>query len=137
MALKRMRELAGLLRHHNQCYHVMDSPEISDAEYDSLYRELKSLEEANPTLVELSSPTRTVGAVALRKFITAKHKHPMLSLGNTFDSEGLVDFFNRVKEATGDTQITFASEPKIDGLGVSLIYKHGELFQALTRGDGE
>ncbi len=137
MSILRMRELATLLRTWNHHYHVLDEPIVSDAEYDVHFRELVSLEEQYPKDAELNSPTRQVGALALRSFFTAKHNFPMLSLGNTFDKEGLIAFFNRVAEALGVTEIKFASEPKIDGLGVSLIYKNGELFQALTRGDGE
>jgi DNA ligase (NAD+) len=129
--------LRKLLNHHSYQYYVLDTPEIPDAEYDRLYRELQQLEQQHPDLVTSDSPTQRVGDKPLAAFSQVKHEVPMLSLDNVFSDEELNDFYRRVQsKLDSDIEIEFAAEPKLDGLAVSLIYQHGVLVQAGTRGDG-
>lgn len=130
---------AGLreqLNHHNYRYYVLDDPEVPDAEYDRLFRELQSLEEKYPALVSPDSPTQRVGAVPLAAFKEVKHKIPMLSLGNAFDDDEVLAFGRRVNEKLGSEDVAFTVEPKLDGLAISLLYEDGMLVRAATRGDG-
>lgn len=126
------------LRHHNHRYYVLDDPEIPDAEYDRLFRELQALEAAHPELVTPDSPTQRVGATPLSEFGEVKHAIPMLSLGNVFSDEELLAFDKRIHDrlkSAGETE--FVAEPKLDGLAISIRYEHGVFVQAATRGDGE
>ncbi|MCL2893911.1 NAD-dependent DNA ligase LigA [Brenneria tiliae] len=136
-ASSRAAELRRVLRHHEYKYHVEDAPEIPDAEYDRLMRELKSLEEAYPQLVTADSPTQRVGAAPLAAFEQVRHEVPMLSLDNVFDEESYLAFSKRIGDRlkNGD-DLTFCCELKLDGLAVSLLYEDGVLVQAATRGDG-
>ncbi len=136
----RIAQLSQALHEHSYHYHVLDKPSISDAEYDGLFRELQSLEEAHPDLVSDDSPTLRVGAPPLDGFETVEHAVPMLSLGNAFSREELNDFDRRVRERLerDDTQqVNYFAEPKLDGLAISLRYEHGKFVQGATRGDGQ
>ncbi|MDH5472791.1 MAG: NAD-dependent DNA ligase LigA [Gammaproteobacteria bacterium] len=136
-ARQRVSILRNLLNHHSYQYYVLDEPEIPDAEYDRLYRELQALEHQYPELVTLDSPTQRVGDKPLDGFSQVKHEIPMLSLDNVFNEEELSAFYKRVKDRLAiDEPIEFAAEPKLDGLAISLLYKDGVLVRAGTRGDG-
>lgn len=137
-AKDRIIELVRTLNHHAYRYYVLDDPEISDAEYDQLFKELKALEDRYPELALEYSPTRKVGYAVLTDFKKVKHRTPMLSLANVFDHEELLDFDARVKKLLGDDRkIEYVAEPKLDGLAVSISYKNGIYVKAATRGDGE
>ena len=136
---KKVESLRDRIRHHNYRYHVLDDPEIPDAEYDRLVRDLKSLEDEFPELITPESPTQRVGAEPVASFGTVKHRLPMLSLDNAFSDEELRDFHRRIVERLdidGEADIEYAAEPKLDGAAVSLLYEHGKLVQGATRGDG-
>jgi DNA ligase (NAD+) len=125
------------LHYHNYRYHVLDSPEISDAEYDQLMRRLQELEAAFPDLITPDSPTRRVGAAPLDEFGTVLHSTPMLSLDNAFSAAEVREFDGRIKRQLGRGEaIEYVAEPKIDGLAVELVYEDGRLVQGATRGDG-
>jgi DNA ligase (NAD+) len=126
------REIA----HHDHRYHVLDAPEISDAEYDELFRRLEALERAHPALVTPDSPTQRVGAAPLAQFGTVRHRHQMLSLQNATTREEVAEFDARVRKFLGADRIVYAGEPKIDGVAVELVYEHGALAVGSTRGDG-
>ncbi|MCF6212081.1 MAG: NAD-dependent DNA ligase LigA [Gammaproteobacteria bacterium] len=134
----RVRELRKQLNDHNYRYYVLDDPEIPDAEYDRLFRELQALEEKYPALVVADSPTRRVGAKPLKVFGEVRHAVPMLSLGNAFSDEEVRDFGRRIAEKLGlsEVDVDFTAEPKLDGLAISLLYEAGVLVSAATRGDG-
>ncbi|MCL9642398.1 NAD-dependent DNA ligase LigA [Rahnella bonaserana] len=134
---EQINHLRTQLRHHEYQYHVLDAPEVPDAEYDRLMRELRELETAHPELVTADSPTQRVGAAPLSAFEQVKHQVPMLSLDNVFDEESYLAFYKRVQDRLKTTEpLTFCCELKLDGLAVSLLYENGELVQAATRGDG-
>ncbi|MDW8847174.1 NAD-dependent DNA ligase LigA [Erwinia sp. MMLR14_017] len=129
--------LQTTLRHHEYQYHVMDNPEVPDAEYDRLMRELRDLEAAHPELITPDSPTQRVGAAPLGAFEQVRHEMPMLSLDNVFDEESYLAFYKRVRDRLKNSDdITFCCELKLDGLAVSLLYENGLLVRAATRGDG-
>jgi DNA ligase (NAD+) len=134
--VKRAAELRRLIEHHNYRYYVLDDPEISDARYDELFRELRELEQAHPELAVDDSPTQRVGAVPSREFAEVVHAVPMLSLENAFSDQDVLDFDGRVRERLDVEQVEYSAEPKIDGLAISLRYELGRLVQAATRGDG-
>ena len=137
---KQVRSQAERLRreieHHNHRYHVLDDPEISDAAYDVLFRELVELEEKFKDLKTGDSPTARVGAAPLPEFSEVSHRTPMLSLGNAFEDEEVRAFDKRVREALGVDEVEYAAEPKFDGLAISLSYRKGAFAQGATRGDG-
>ena len=134
---ERLGRLRAEIERHNFRYFVLDDPEVPDAEYDRLLRELRELERQHPELVTPDSPTQRVGAVALTEFSEVKHRRPMLSFDNAFAPEEVEAFDRRVRERLGDErQVAYACEPKIDGLAVSIAYERGVLTQAATRGDG-
>ncbi|MBD9658032.1 NAD-dependent DNA ligase LigA [Pantoea sp. PNT03] len=129
--------LRTTLRHHEYLYHVMDTPEIPDAEYDRLMVQLRELESAHPDLITPDSPTQRVGAAPLAAFEQVRHEVPMLSLDNTFDEAGFLAFNKRVQDRLKSTdELTYCCELKLDGLAVSLLYEDGLLVRAATRGDG-
>ena len=136
-ARERVEALREQIRHHNYLYYALDAPEIPDAEYDGLLRELQELEGEHPELVTGDSPTQRVGTEPVAAFGTVRHEQPMLSLDNAFSDEELSDFDRRIRERlkTGD-EIEYAAEPKLDGLAVSLLYEDGKLIRGATRGDG-
>ncbi len=134
---QRALALKNSIIHHNYRYYVLDDPEIPDAEYDRLLRELRQLEEKYPALVTADSPTQRVGAQPIAAFTQVQHAVPMLSLDNAFSEQELLDFDRRVRERLGGRElIAYSAEPKMDGVAVSLIYKRGQLVQGATRGDG-
>ena len=134
--LERILFLRKELAKHNHSYYVLDKSIISDFEFDSLLSELISLEEKFPQYFDINSPTQRVGGGLLDGFKSVNHKYRMLSLGNTYSHNDLVDFDNRLNKLT-DKPIEYICELKYDGVSISLTYKKGELIQALTRGDGE
>jgi len=139
-AVVRAAELKALIEHHNRCYYEQDQPEISDADYDALFRELQQLEQQRPELLTPDSPTQRVGGAPLERFAQVRHSLPMLSLENALDEAAIVDFEQRTRSFLGasDQQaIAYLCEPKMDGLAVELVYRDGLLLQASTRGDGE
>ncbi len=136
MAKERIEELRELLRKYDYHYHVLDSPLVDDSVYDTLLKELVDLEQKNPDLITLDSPSQRVGGQVLKGFNTVTHKTPMLSLGNSFGAEDLREFANRINRLVNEP-VKFVGELKIDGLAVSLVYKDGLLVQGATRGDGE
>ncbi|MFS7383201.1 NAD-dependent DNA ligase LigA [Rahnella inusitata] len=134
---QQINHLRTQLRDHEYQYHVLDAPEVPDAEYDRLMRELRELETAHPDLVTADSPTQRVGAAPLSEFGQVKHQVPMLSLDNVFDEDSYLAFYKRVQDRLKTAEpLTFCCELKLDGLAVSLLYENGELVQAATRGDG-
>jgi len=134
---RRIDELRERIEHHNYRYYVLDDPEVPDAEYDRLLRELQALEAQHPELITPDSPTQRVGAQPAKGFDQVRHAMPMLSLENTFDEAGLNDFDRRVRERLGVGQVEYSAEPKLDGLAVSLLYQDGRLTRGATRGDGQ
>jgi DNA ligase (NAD+) len=140
MELAEVKERIGKLRaeinHHNYRYYVLDSPEISDAEYDELMRELKRLEEEYPQFLSPDSPTQRVGAAPVEAFGVVEHPLPLLSLGNVFSKDELLAWYTRTLKLVGSRQFDFAGEHKIDGLAVALTYVNGQLTTGATRGDG-
>src|SRR3954468_19178598 len=135
-AAARARELRQLIEHHNYQYYVNDAPDVSDAEYDRLFRELQELELAHPELASLDSPTQRVGARAQTDFAPVQHTVPMLSLQNALAEEEAAAFDRRVREGLGIDPVEYAAEPKFDGLAVTLTYEDGVFVQGATRGDG-
>ncbi|MBI5869516.1 MAG: NAD-dependent DNA ligase LigA [Actinobacteria bacterium] len=146
----RAQELRRELDRHNYAYYVLDQPEISDAEYDRLFSELKKLEEEYPALQSPDSPTQRVGAEPLAAFTQVRHPLPMLSLANARNEQELEDWHHRISrlleeqaarepesEVLMPEKATFVTEPKIDGLAISLIYENGSLVRGSTRGNGE
>ncbi|UCH49534.1 MAG: NAD-dependent DNA ligase LigA [Betaproteobacteria bacterium] len=134
---KRAEQLREQINQANYAYYALDAPQISDAEYDRLFRELQQLESDYPALVTDDSPTQRVGSAPLSGFETVQHATPMLSLNNAFDEEEIIAFDRRIKEALGESdEIEYAVEPKFDGLAVSLSYDSGALVLGATRGDG-
>src|SRR5881398_3037955 len=133
----RLDELRAELNHHLYRYHVLDEPEIPDAEYDRLYDELKSLEEEHPDLITPDSPTQRVGAPPSERFQKVEHLTPMGSLEKVTDDESLFKWAEDVrKRLDSDEPVAYVLEPKIDGLAVSLTYEDGRLTRGATRGDG-
>ena len=135
-ARARVEALRRELERHNRLYYAEDAPEITDAEYDTLFRELLALEAEHPELQSAASPSARVGAAPLPEFGEVVHREPMLSLSNAFDEEEVASFDRRVREAAGADAVEYAAEPKFDGLAVSLTYRDGVLVQGATRGDG-
>ena len=135
---ERLDVLRSAVREHQRLYFVEDRPSIGDAEYDDLYRELQDLEEAHPDLVTIDSPTQRVGAKPAEGFESVAHQVPMLSLDNARDADELREFEARLKRLQDESPepLSYVVEPKIDGLGVALLYENGEFARGATRGDG-
>ena len=134
-----LARLADLLGRANAAYHTQDAPDLSDAEYDRLKRRNQAIEERFPGLKRADSPSDKVGAAPAEGFGKVRHDVAMLSLGNAFEDEDVVDFDARIRKylgLPGETPLAFTAEPKIDGLSLSLRYENGDLVQAATRGDG-
>ena len=134
-AERRIQELRQIINHHNHLYYVLDNPEIPDAEYDKLMRELIDLESQFPELIVPDSPTQRIGGEPLAAFKRVTHREPMISLADAFSEGDLRDFHRRVTSVVGD-QVEYVVELKIDGLAISLTYENGILVTAATRGDG-
>ncbi len=133
---QRADALRTQLHHHNYRYHVLDDPEITDAAYDRLFCELQALEAAHPELRTPDSPTQRVGAEPGERFAEARHRVPMLSLGNARTDADIRDFDRRIRKDLGVEEVAYVAEPKLDGLAISLLYEDGVLTRAATRGDG-
>src|ERR687887_1926014 len=134
---KRLDELREQVNHHLYRYHVLDDPEISDAEYDRLFEELQALEEEHPDLITPDSPTQRVGAPPSERFQKVRHLSPMGSLEKVANDESLFKWADDVrKRLDSDEPVAYVIEPKIDGLAVSLTYEDGLLTRGATRGDG-
>lgn len=136
-ARRRIEALREEIEQHNYNYFVLNQPTISDAEYDSLLRELQRLEEQFPQFRSPTSPTQRVGALPQTEFKTVRHTLPMLSLANAFSDEEVREFDARVKKLAERDQIEYVAEPKFDGLAVELVYEEGVFVLGSTRGDGE
>ncbi|MCX7598099.1 MAG: NAD-dependent DNA ligase LigA, partial [Armatimonadetes bacterium] len=135
-ARRRAEELRREIHYHNYRYYVLDSPVISDAEYDELMAELREIEAQYPELVTPDSPTQRVGAPPRDELPPATHRLPMLSLDTVFEEAEVANWVRMVRETTGRDRIAFVAEPKFDGLAVELVYENGVLTLAATRGDG-
>ncbi len=139
-----------MLEHHNRLYYTQAAPEISDAEYDQLFRELEELEKNHPELHDPNSPTRRVGGAPIEGFQQIRHAVPMLSIDDVFElgpeamaksaatrpEQELIEFYQRLRKNLNREDVTVTVEPKIDGVAVSLLYRDGKLACAATRGDG-
>ena len=135
-ARSKIEKLREEIRYHERKYYVENAPEISDSEFDALMKKLKEIEEANPDLITLDSPTQRVGGEPVDEFRAVAHARPMLSLGNTYSAEELREFDGRVRRLLPDVDFAYTAELKIDGVGVSLRYEAGVFSQGITRGDG-
>ncbi|MCH8221629.1 MAG: NAD-dependent DNA ligase LigA [Proteobacteria bacterium] len=134
-----VEELRQQIRHHNHLYYVLDDPQLSDARYDRLLRELGKLEAKYPDLITEDSPTQRVGAKPVKAFNQVHHRLPMLSLDNAFDEDELRNFDRRLRDRLkldDSEEVEYAAEPKLDGLAVSILYEDGSLVRGATRGDG-
>src|SRR5262249_8485927 len=134
--LARLIALRHDIRRHDYLYYVKARPEISDSQYDRLFRELVELEQAHPDLVTADSPTQRVGAPPLDELIKVLHKQPMLSLDSIIDQSEVQAFDQRMKRELETQAVEYSAEPKFDGLSVELIYEHGIFTRGATRGDG-
>lgn len=133
----RYRELIEQIKHHNRLYYEQATPEISDQEYDALYRELLEIEAEHPEWAGPESPSQQVGGRPSEKFAPVVHERPMMSLANTYDEQEVREFHERIVKQVGDeSRVRYTCEPKIDGVAVSLQYVGGELRVGATRGDG-
>ncbi len=135
--LKRIEELRTTLHHHNHRYYVLNDPEISDRDFDMMMHELEDLEKRHPEADDPNSPTRRVGSDLNTGFEQVSHIYPMLSLANTYSIDDVDAWYRRMDEALHGQEVTVVGEMKFDGTGISLIYEHGRLVRAVTRGDGE
>lgn len=134
---QRILDLRDIINRHNHNYYVLNTPEISDRDFDMLLKELEALEAAHPEMDDPLSPTRRVGSDLLSGFESVEHIHPMLSLSNTYSIDEVDQWFGRVRSGLGDAPFDVVGEMKFDGTSISLIYEHGRLVRAVTRGDGE
>jgi len=135
-AERKIEALREKIRHHEYLYYVLDNPEISDADFDKLMRQLKDLESQNPSLLTPDSPTQRVGGKPREGFVKVAHSSPMLSLDNTYNEDELRDWERRVHELTGRSDVDYVCELKLDGMSLALIYEDGKLVRGVTRGDG-
>lgn len=133
---KEIDSLRDVLRFHEHRYYILNDPLISDFEYDQLYKSLEKLEQENPKLVTPDSPTQRVAKGLTKEFPSAPHLVPMLSLGNSYNTDDLLDFDRKARELTGENKIEYCVEPKFDGASISLIYENDLLVRGATRGDG-
>ena len=136
---ERAADLRDIIRHHEERYYVLAAPEISDAEFDALVRELREIERAHPELVTPDSPTQRVGGRPVEGFATVEHPTPMLSLDNAYSDEDLAAFDERVRRGLGEPEprrasVAYVAELKIDGLSIALVYEDGVLVRGVTRG---
>src|SRR6185295_6272451 len=134
---QRVDALSKENRHHEERYYVDDAPEITDAEFDAMMRELKALEDAHPELRTADSTTQRVGGKPREGFVKERHSSPMLSLDNAVGEDELRDFDRRVRDLLVKEKYAYAAELKLDGLSLALHYRDGQLARAVTRGDGE
>jgi DNA ligase (NAD+) len=134
--INRANDLREQVNFHNYRYHTLDSPVVSDSEYDALLRELQSLEEAQPELITPESPTQRVGTTPSPEFREVQHPQPMLSLSNAFDDQEMEAWHRRGAAMLETDVFAMVCEPKIDGLAIALTYEEGRLVRGATRGDG-
>ena len=137
LLINRVSELRKIIEKHNYYYYTLDSPRISDGEFDKLFKELQSLEQKNPEIITSDSPTQKIGSKPLKEFKSIKHSIPMLSLDNAMGKNDIIAFDERIKKwlKTKDN-IEYVAEPKLDGIGIEVTYKNGILVSGSTRGDG-
>jgi DNA ligase (NAD+) len=133
---QKIESLREKIRHHEHLYHVLDQPEISDADFDKLMQQVKDLEAEHPDLITADSPTQRVGGKPREGFVKIAHSSPMLSLDNTYSEEELRDWERRVHELSGRKDVDYVCELKLDGMSLALIYEDGKLVRGITRGDG-
>jgi len=133
---KKIEALREKIRYHEYRYYVLDSPEISDTQFDQLMNELKKLEKDNPELVTPDSPTQRVGGKPAEGFPKVVHSRPMLSLDNAYNEQELRDWDRRVRESAGNEKLEYVCELKLDGMSMALTYQGGHLLKGATRGDG-
>lgn len=133
---EQIERLRSELHRHNYNYYVLNAPEISDQEFDRMMRELQDLEAAHPEFDDPDSPTRRVGSDLNQEFVQVPHRYPMLSLSNTYNKQGVADFYERVRSGLEGEPFEICCEMKYDGLSISLTYEQGRLVRAVTRGDG-
>lgn len=131
-----LQSLRSVLRFHEYRYYIMDDPLLADAEYDKLYKQLEKIESENPSLITPDSPTQRVAKGLTKEFPTVQHLVPMLSLENSYNAEGLIDWDRKARELTDIEILEYCAEPKFDGASISLIYEDDFLVRAATRGDG-
>src|SRR3954471_16571248 len=134
-AKKQILELTTELKQHNYNYYVLAMPTIADFDFDKKLEQLNKLEKEFPEFADPDSPTQKVGGDITKEFVTYRHRWPMLSLGNTYNEQELIDFDQRIRKAIGDN-FEYVCELKFDGLSMSLTYEKGHLVRAVTRGDG-
>lgn len=132
----KMAELSTQLHAHNHAYYVLNSPQISDFEFDMLLKELETLEEQYPAFIDVNSPTKRVGGDLTKKFEAKAHRFPMLSLSNSYSEQEIIDWAERCQKVLGEAS-EFVCELKYDGVAIGIQYQNGKLIQALTRGDGQ
>jgi len=132
----RIQELRDLIARYDYEYYVLDAPSVPDSEYDRIYRALQELEQQHPSLITPDSPTQRVSGSAVNAFNSITHRQAMLSLNNAFEDSELTAFDKRISEALGIAEVTYAVEPKFDGLAITLTYENGIFTQGATRGDG-
>ena len=136
-ARQEIKALSEELKKHNHLYHTLDQPEITDYQYDQLFQKLLDLESQFPDLVKKDSPSQQVGGVVLDSFVKVQHEEPMLSLQNTYSSDEILEFEEKIQRQLNETEpLEFFCSPKYDGVAIELIYKNGILDAAITRGDG-
>src|ERR1700739_873652 len=135
-AEKKIEALREKIRHHEYQYFVLDTPEISDQEFDKLTKQLKDLEAEHPELITPDSPTQRVGGKPREGFVKVRHSSPMLSLDNTYSEEELRGWERRVHELSGRRDVDYVCELKLDGMSLALTYEDGKLARGVTRGDG-
>src|ERR1700722_10858352 len=133
---REVEKLRDQLRRHEHLYYVLDAPEISDAEYDALMRELRELEAQHPDLATPDSPTSRVGGKPREGFVKVRHSSPMLSLDNALNEAELLDFDRRVRDLLAGEPYSYVTELKMDGLSMAVQFRDGRFAQAITRGDG-
>jgi DNA ligase (NAD+) len=133
---RKVEKLREEIRHHEYLYHVLDAPDLPDADFDQLVLELKKLEAAHPELITPDSPTQRVGGKPREGFIKVEHSRPMLSLDNAYNEQELRDWDRRVRELAGSDKIEYVCEMKLDGMSMALTYENGHLLRGVTRGDG-
>ena len=130
----KMAELSTQLHAHNHAYYVLNSPQISDYEFDMLLKELEALEKQYPAYIDANSPTKRVGGDLTKKFEAKAHRFPMLSLSNSYSEQEIIDWAERCQKVLGEAS-EFVCELKYDGVAIGIQYQNGKLLQALTRGD--
>ena len=133
---EKIDNLINIINDHNYRYYVLNDPIISDGEYDELFQKLESLENKYPHYKQNRSPTQRVGSSPIAEFNSIEHSIPMLSLSNAMNIDELTAFHNRTKKSLDRESVTYIAEPKLDGLGVTLLYSNGALLHGATRGDG-